>query len=115
MNSPNALTLTFLSKAKNPQALNLKLLEPLGLIPSPERLTSGYRSFPESTLDHPSFIKRSKELDFSQDEIAPLLRLDMSPEIGAETVKGRRDDKIAVVERKIDLQRSGQPVRLPYP
>lgn len=90
-----------LAKRSGLSVETLRYYERRGLIPPPERLASGYRSFPEQTLDRLVFIKRSKELGFSLDEIAELLQLEIDPSIGAAEVKGRVDSKIAMIERKI--------------
>lgn len=103
-----------LAKRSGLSVETLRYYERRGLIPPPERLASGYRSFPEDTLDRLVFIKRSKELGFSLDEIAELLQLEIDPGIGAAEVKARVDSKIAMVERKIDdlKQLQGSLIRL---
>lgn len=84
----------------------LRYYERRGLIPPPARLASGYRSYPESTLQRLQFIRRCKQLGFSLDEVAQLLQLDMDPQLSAAEVKAQVDAKISAVKHKIaDLQR----------
>lgn len=95
-----------LAKRSGLSVETLRYYERRGLIPPPARLPSGYRSYPEDTLDRLIFIRRSKELGFSLDEIDELLQLDVNPQLGAAEVKARVEAKIATVERKIaDLRR----------
>ena len=43
----------------------IRFYEKQGLIEAPKRNESGYRDYPEQTVQHVSFIKRAKELGFS--------------------------------------------------
>ncbi|MBK8072459.1 MAG: Cu(I)-responsive transcriptional regulator [Ramlibacter sp.] len=49
--------------------------ESLGLLPGVGRTDSGYRQYSESEIHTLRFIKRSRELGFSMDEIAGLVGL----------------------------------------
>ncbi|MBV0933959.1 heavy metal-responsive transcriptional regulator [Marinobacterium weihaiense] len=90
----------------------LRYYERRGLIPPPARLPSGYRVFPVETLDRLAFIKRSKELGFTLDEIRDLLELQAHPEADSAGVKQRVEARIDEIERKIeDLQRIQQALR----
>lgn len=79
----------------------LRYYERRGLIPPPARLASGYRIYPEETLDRLTFIRRGKTLGFSLEEIAELLQLEVNPQQSAAQVKTRVDARIAAVEEKI--------------
>lgn len=57
----------------NPQTL--RYYEREGLLPSPPRLDSGYRLYPESAVSRIRLIKRSQELGFTLAEIKELLAL----------------------------------------
>lgn len=61
----------------------LRYYERRGLIPPPARLASGYRIYPEETLDRLTFIRRGKTLGFSLEEIAELLQLEVNPQQSA--------------------------------
>lgn len=53
----------------------LRHYESLGLLPRVTRTDSGYRQYSEAEVHTLRFIKRSRELGFSMDEIAELLGL----------------------------------------
>lgn len=95
-----------LAKQSGIRVETLRYYEKRGLLPEPKRLESGYRVYTPETLERLNFIKRSKELGFSLDEIGELLQLDTNPEGSAAEVKSRVEEKITLVRDKIrDLQR----------
>lgn len=49
--------------------------ESLGLLPSVHRTAAGYRQYPDREVHTLRFIKRARDLGFSMDEIAELLKL----------------------------------------
>lgn len=57
-----------------------------GLLPEPSRNSAGYRCYAPEDVDRLRFIRRAKELGFSLDDIAELLRSDYgmqyTPQIG---------------------------------
>lgn len=79
----------------------LRYYEQRGLIPTPNRLDSGYRIYPESILQRLHFIARSKDLGFSLQEIGELLTLQTDPEASSALVKQQVEDKISLVKGKI--------------
>ena len=82
----------------------IRYYEREGLLPSPPRLASGYRAFPEGAVLRVRFIKRAQELGFSLGEIRDLLSL--PGKSGAQQVRARTKAKIADIEEKIEtLQR----------
>ncbi len=84
----------------------VRFYERRGLIEDPPRRSSGYRQYPTSTIDRLRFIRRSKELGFSLDEIAELLRLSGHPAKHRHQVRVKVRHKIADIERRIeDLSR----------
>ncbi|MBA4501642.1 heavy metal-responsive transcriptional regulator [Marinobacterium marinum] len=90
----------------------LRYYERRGLIPPPDRLPSGYRVFPHSTLKRLAFIKRCKSLGFTLDETLELMQLQLHPEQESVAVKQRVDERINEIEQRInDLQRIQQALR----
>jgi len=77
----------------------IRYYEREGLLPSPPRLASGYRAFPEGAVLRVRFIKRAQELGFSLGEIRDLLSL--PGKSGAQQVRARTKAKIADIEEKI--------------
>jgi len=84
----------------------IRFYEKQGLIKPPPRNESGYRDYPEDTVQYVSFINRAKELGFSLKEIRELMLLRYSPGTTCGDVRDRAETKIADIERKVeDLQR----------
>lgn len=75
------------------------------LIPAPPRGRSKYRRYPESIIQRIRFIRRSKELGFTLDEIRELLAL-RDRKGGCAAVRSRAVEKIGALDDRIDaLQR----------
>ena len=53
----------------------IRYYERIGLVPAPARTPSGYRSYSEDIVDRLRFVARGRELGFSLEQIASLLRL----------------------------------------
>ncbi|MCI0504552.1 MAG: helix-turn-helix domain-containing protein [Gammaproteobacteria bacterium] len=53
----------------------IRYYEQIGLLPEPPRSEAGYRIYDDSHLKRLVFIRRSRELDFTIDEIRALLTL----------------------------------------
>jgi len=64
-----------LSQQANCKIETIRYYEKIGLMPAPTRSSGGYRSYHESHLRRLRFIRRSRELGFSIDEIRLLLNL----------------------------------------
>lgn len=58
----------------------IRYYEKIGLLPEPDRDSSGYRSYRPGHLERLLFIKRCRNLDMAQDEIRELIRLAENPE-----------------------------------
>ncbi len=79
----------------------LRYYERQGMLPSPPRSESGYRQYPEDTVNRVRFIKRAQELGFSLKEVAELLSLRVGPNATCGDVKKLADVKIAEIDGKI--------------
>lgn len=77
----------------------IRYYEREGLLPSPPRSASGYRTFPDNAVQRVRFIKRAQELGFSLTEIRELLAL--SGKGGVQLVRARTQSKIANIEEKM--------------
>ena len=53
----------------------IRFYERRGLLPTPSRNSSGYRSYEKSDLDRVTFIERNQELGFTLEEIKQILDL----------------------------------------
>lgn len=74
----------------------------IGLIEKPEKPLSGYRIYPEDTIERLLFIRRAKEFGFSLEEISTLLTLDASKCV---ETKELAEHKLEIIKSKLhDLQ-----------
>lgn len=85
----------------NPETI--RYYEREGLLEAPERLPSGYRVFPEESVQRIRFIKRAQKLGFSLHEIKELLsmRLELTGRECA-AVKRLAAAKIVEIDQKIE-------------
>jgi len=81
----------------------IRFYEREGLIEAPPRRESGYRQYPEETVQRLRFIKRAKDLGFTLREIRELLALRIDPETTCADVRLRAEAKIDDIEEKIRL------------
>jgi MerR family mercuric resistance operon transcriptional regulator len=80
---------------------NIRYFERIGMIPPAQRTASGHRRFGGDHRRRLVFIRRARDLGFSQDEVRELLRLsDGSPGRCAE-VKQVADTHLAAIRLKI--------------
>ncbi len=83
----------------------VRFYEREGLIPKPPRRESGYRQYPEETIDRIRFIRRAKELGFSLKEIMELLSLHIDPKATCGDIRKRAEAKIADIDARIQSLR----------
>lgn len=79
----------------------IRYYEREGLLATPNRRPSGYREYDESAIARLQFIRRTKELGFSLDEIKQLLGLWFNAATRCVHVRERAASKIADIEDKI--------------
>jgi Cu(I)-responsive transcriptional regulator len=68
-------TIGNLAKATATKVETIRYYERIGLLPKPPRTTGNYRSYGVPDLARLSFIRRSRDLGFSLDQIRALLAL----------------------------------------
>ncbi len=98
------MTIGKLATAAQVPVDTVRFYEREGLLPAPQRSRSGYRQYQADSLRRLRFIRRSKQLGFSLEEIAQLLQLtdDDGP---SASVRQLTLDKLHLVDRKLaDLQ-----------
>ena len=79
----------------------VRFYEREGLLPEPPRRSSGYRQYSPEALRRLQFIRRTKELGFSLEEIRELMELRVDPRTSCGEVKRRAEDKITDIEKKM--------------
>jgi MerR family transcriptional regulator, mercuric resistance operon regulatory protein len=95
-----------LSKRSEVNIETIRFYERIGILPKPPRSTAGYRVYGHDHLKRLSFVRRSRELGFSLDEVRGLLKLVDGERYTCAEVKTITLDHLADVRRKIaDLRR----------
>ena len=80
----------------------IRFYERQGLIEQPPRpLASGFRSYPEQTVERIRFIRQAQELGFSLREVCELLDLRTDPQADAADVRPRATAKLTDVNEKM--------------
>jgi Hg(II)-responsive transcriptional regulator len=80
----------------------LRYYERRGLLPEPAREASGYRRYPDDSVQIVRFIKRAQQLGFTLDDIEDLLRLAGGGPTSCREVRALARAKIADMEQKIE-------------
>jgi MerR family copper efflux transcriptional regulator len=84
----------------------IRYYEREGLLPVPRRRSSGYREYDETAIARLQFIRRTKQLGFSLNEIKQLVSLWFNGSARCAHVRERAAEKVADIEDKIrSLQR----------
>ena len=82
----------------------VRYYERSGLLPAPARRPSGYRAYPANAVRRLRFIRRTRELGFTLEEIAALLALSGRRDVKA--VRKATQTSLDRVERRIaELER----------
>jgi Hg(II)-responsive transcriptional regulator len=81
----------------------LRYYERRGLLPEPQREASGYRLYPEDSVQVVRFIKRAQQLGFTLDDIEGLLRLAGGGPSSCREVRALAAAKIADMEERIEM------------
>lgn len=82
-----------LAKVTDTKAVTIRYYEQQGLLPSATRTPAGYRLYTETERDRLLFIRRSRGLGFSLDDVRELLGL-----------ADRKNHSCAAVDAKVELQ-----------
>lgn len=79
----------------------IRYYERVGMLPAPPRTSGNYRAYGPAQLKRLSFIRRSRELGFSLDEIRALLDLADKRDQPCDAVDAIARQHLADVDRKI--------------
>lgn len=96
-----SMTIGRLAKATGIGIDAIRFYEKSGLLPKAARRASGYREYTDEDLRRLAFVARARELEFSLDEIAELLRLRSPGSSGVSEVKRLVQTKLDVLDKKI--------------
>jgi MerR family mercuric resistance operon transcriptional regulator len=87
----------------------VRFYERLGLLPAPPRTAGGHRDYAPEHLRRLMFIRRSRELGFTLDEVRSLLALVGGGDWTCAEVRAMTLEHLADVRRKIaDLEKLGR-------
>lgn len=100
------LTSGELAKRSGVKLQTIRYYEQRGILPTPPRTQSGYRTFPADAVHRIRFIKRAQALGFQLDEIQELLSLRVDPSTTCADVRLRAEAKIDDVNAKIERLRA---------
>ena len=102
-------SLKTIGRASKQTGVNIETIryyEKIGLVDAPSRSEGGNRLFNRENIQRLNFIKRSRELGFSLEEIRVLLQLSNESREDCHSAQVLADSHRAIVEAKIrDLQR----------
>jgi len=92
-------TISVAAKKAGVNIETIRYYQRIGLISEPEKPLSGFRVYPDSTIDRIHFIQRAQMLGFSLAEIKHLLELE-----DGDCVQTRElaEQKLALINHKID-------------
>jgi len=100
-----ALTIGEMGKATNTKIETIRYYERIGLLPKPARTSSNYRNYGQAELARLSFIRRSRDLGFSLDQVRALLGLSDDKSCDCAGIDRIANQHLVEVDRKIaDLQ-----------
>jgi MerR family mercuric resistance operon transcriptional regulator len=106
MKAVDALPIGKLSKLSGVNIETIRYYEKIGVMPAPGRSAGGYRIYGPDHLKRLNFVRRSRRLGFSLDEIRSLLRLVDGHAYTCAQVHALTLDHLAEIRRKIaDLKR----------
>src|SRR5215813_8592484 len=97
----SVLTIGALSKQTGVNIETIRFYERVGILPKPFRSAGGHRLYGQDLLMRLGFVRRSRELGFSLDEVRGLLRLVDGGDYTCAEVKTITLDHLAEVRRKI--------------
>jgi MerR family mercuric resistance operon transcriptional regulator len=96
------LTIGKVARRAGVEVKTIRFYERQALIIPPPRSATGYRLYPESTIQRLRFIRRAKKLGFSLKEIKELLVLQEDPQATCGDIMARAEHKLADINRRID-------------
>ncbi|MGF7156143.1 MerR family transcriptional regulator [Novosphingobium gossypii] len=100
-----AMTIGEMGKATHTKIETIRYYERIGLLPKPARTSSNYRNYGQAELGRLSFIRRSRDLGFSLDQVRALLGLSDDRSCDCAGIDRIANQHLREVDRKIaDLQ-----------
>ena len=95
------LTIGKLAEATDTKVETVRYYERAGLIAPPARTEGNYRSYRQEDLERLRFIRRTRDLGFSLDEVRALLDLAGQPDRDCGSVNAMARQHLEEIDRKI--------------
>lgn len=83
----------------NPKTI--RFYEDAGVLPPPERTSSGYRRYGSDDLERLAFVRRAQQLDLRLEEITEILALRDRGQAPCDLVREMAERRLAEVEERI--------------
>jgi len=99
--SDGHLAIGELARSTGTKVETIRYYERIGLLPEPGRTSGNYRAYATGHLNRLSFIRRSRDLGFSLDQVRALLDLADQRDRSCEAVDAIAKEHRAEVDRKI--------------
>ncbi|KKC23949.1 MerR family transcriptional regulator [Sphingomonas sp. SRS2] len=96
-----ALTIGLLAKATGTKVETVRYYERIGLLAQPGRTSGNYRAYGAQALSRLSFIRRSRDLGFSLDQVRDLLDLADHKLDDCRSVDALATEHLAEIDRKL--------------
>ncbi len=80
----------------------IRYYESIGLVPEPERTSSGYRVFSEADVERLAFIKSAQRLGLALDEVREILALRERGEAPCGYVRGLISQELADIDYRLE-------------
>jgi len=107
-----SFTIGQLARATGTKAETIRYYERIGIMPEPARSGGNYRTYSEQHLRRLAFVRRSRDLGFTLEQVRELLRLADRPNQPCHEADAIARAHLAAVERKIsDLRRLAAELR----
>jgi len=100
--SDNSFTIGWLAEQTNSKVQTIRYYEQIGLMPTPPRSAGNRRLYGPVYANRLAFIRHSRELGFSLDQIRELLDLSDAPDRPCEEAHNLAQRHLSDVEAKID-------------
>lgn len=95
-----------LARQTNTQVQTIRYYEQIGVMPEPVRTAGGQRRYGQAHLDRLAFIRHSRELGFSLDQIRSLLDLADRPDRTCAEADKNAQENLRAVRRRIESLRA---------
>jgi MerR family copper efflux transcriptional regulator len=96
------MNISIVAERSGVSAKTIRYYESIGLIPSADRRTNGYRAYDTEDVHTLQFIRRARSLGFSVDEIRNLLDLWQDEKPASARVKALATQHLRELDQKIE-------------